>query len=152
MKVRSAKISDARHIYSLINTYAQQQRMLFRSMADIYENLQSFLVAENDDSVVACCAIDIIWKDLAEIKSLAVHPDQKNKGIGKDLVTYAISRTKQLGIDRVFALTLEPKFFKKLGFEQIPKDQLPMKVWRDCANCPKQDHCDEIAVILNIPR
>lgn len=44
MKVRSAKISDAKAIYSLINCYAERDRMLFRSMAHIYENLQAFIV------------------------------------------------------------------------------------------------------------
>lgn len=39
MKVRSAKISDAKAIYSLINQYAERDKMSFRSMADIYENL-----------------------------------------------------------------------------------------------------------------
>jgi len=72
MKVRSAKISDVKAIYALINSYAERDKMLFRSMADIYENLQAFTVAELNGNVVGCCALQIIWSDLAEIKSLAV--------------------------------------------------------------------------------
>ena len=48
---------------------------------------------------------------------------------------------------RLFALTLEPKFFEKRGFDVVAKEQLPMKVWTDCARCPKQQECDEIAVV-----
>ena len=44
MNVRSAKISDAKAINALINSYAERDRMLFRSLADIYENLQTFFV------------------------------------------------------------------------------------------------------------
>jgi len=150
MKIRSAKISDAKAIYSLINSYAERDKMLFRSMADIYENLQAFIVAEGDGSVVGCCALQIIWSDLAEIKSLAVDEANIGKGVGKMLVTAAVEQAEKLGILKVFALTLEPDFFEKMGFEIVKKDTLPMKVWSDCARCPKQRNCDEIAVIKKL--
>jgi len=152
MKVRSAKITDAKAIYSLINSYAEQDKMLFRSMADIYENLQAFNVAELNGRVVGCCALQIIWSDLAEIKSLAVDEGHKNHGVGKSLVVAALEQAAQLDLPKVFALTLDPGFFEKLGFEVIEKDNLPMKVWRDCAKCPKQQNCDEIAVIKTVLR
>jgi amino-acid N-acetyltransferase len=89
---------------------------------------------------------------LAEIKSLAVDEASTNKGIGKSLVAAALERGGQLGVPQVFALTLYPDFFKKLGFELIQMDKLPMKVWSDCAKCSKQQNCDEIAVIKTTPR
>ena len=150
MKVRSAKISDARAIHSLINSYAERDKMLFRSMADIYENLHAFTVAELNGNVVGCCALQIVWSDLAEIKSLAVDEANTEKGIGKMLVAAATDQAAKLGLPRVFALTLNPDFFQKLGFKVIEKDTLPMKVWSDCAKCPKQQNCDEIAVIKQI--
>ncbi|MHC4639236.1 MAG: GNAT family N-acetyltransferase, partial [Planctomycetota bacterium] len=72
MKVRNAKITDAKAIYALISSYAEQDKMLFRSLADIYENLQTFTVVELNGNVVGCCSLQVIWSDLAEIKSLAV--------------------------------------------------------------------------------
>ncbi len=147
MKVRKAKVSDAKAIYSLINFYAERDRMLFRSMADIYENLQAFIVAELNGNVVGCCALQIVWSDLAEIKSLAVDETNTEKGIGKMLVAAAIEQAAELGLPKVFALTLNPDFFEKMGFKVIERDALPMKVWSDCARCPKQQNCDEIAVI-----
>jgi amino-acid N-acetyltransferase len=151
MNVRSAQISDAQAIHALINSYAERERMLFRSPADIYENLQTFSVAESDGNVVGCCALEIIWSDLAEIKSLAVDQEQKDKGIGKMLVNAALEQAASLGVPRVFALTLEPQFFEKLGFEVVEKKALPMKVWSDCARCSKQQNCDETAVIRDVP-
>ena len=150
MNIRSAKISDVSRINTLISSYAERDRMLFRSMADIYENLQAFTVAEVDGDVVGCCALEIIWSDLAEIKSLAVDEASKEKGIGKMLVTAALEQAGLLGVPRIFALTLEPDFFEKLDFEIVEKETLPMKVWSDCAKCPKQQNCDEIAVIKEI--
>ncbi|MHC4487849.1 MAG: N-acetyltransferase [Planctomycetota bacterium] len=150
MKVRSAKISDAEAIYSLINSYAERDRMLFRPLADIYENLQAFTVAELDGEVIGCCALQIIWSDLAEIKSLAVDEANTDKGLGKMLVAAAIEQAGQMGLPKIFALTLRPEFFEKLGFSVVEKETLPMKVWSDCAKCPKQQNCDEIAVVKNI--
>ena len=147
MNIRSAKISDAKAIHALIGSYAERDRMLFRSMADIYENLQSFTVAELDGNVIGCCALEIIWADLAEIKSLAVNGANKQTGIGRALVAAALEQANKLGVPKVFALTLEPEFFIKSGFNIVEKDTLPMKVWSDCARCPKQQHCDETAVI-----
>ncbi|MCP4610538.1 MAG: N-acetyltransferase [Planctomycetes bacterium] len=147
MEIRSAKISDAKAIHALISTYAERDRMLFCSMADIYENMQTFIVVVVDDSVVGCCALEVIWSNLAEIKSLAVDQTQKEKGIGRMLVTAAIEQAVRLGVPKVFALTLEPDFFKKLSFEVVEKEALPMKVWSDCAKCSKQENCDEIAVV-----
>ena len=150
MKVRKAKISDVDSIHSLVSSYAELDRMLFRSKADIYENLQTFSVAQIDGKVVGCCALQIIWEDLAEIKSLAVDKASSGGQIGSSLVTAAAEEAAQLGIKRVFALTLETRFFEKAGFVKVDKDTLPMKVWSDCAKCPKQDHCDEIAVISTL--
>ena len=152
MNVRSAGISDVKAIHALICSYAERDRMLFRSMADIYKNLQAFTVAELDGEVVGCCALEIIWSDLAEIKSLAVDKANTDKGIGRMLVAAALEQAASLGMPRVFALTLEPDFFEKSGFEVVEKETLPMKVWSDCAQCPKQQNCDEIAVIRSVLR
>jgi amino-acid N-acetyltransferase len=151
MKVRNARIQDAKAICSLINYYAEHDKMLFRSMAEIYETLQTFLVAELDGRLVGCCALEVIWSDLAEVKSLAVAAHDHGKGIGLALVTAAMDQARQLGVPRVFALTLEAKFFERAGFTVVKKEELPMKVWSDCARCPKQDECDEIAVIRDVP-
>ncbi|UCG47913.1 MAG: N-acetyltransferase [Phycisphaerales bacterium] len=151
MNVRNATVADARAISALINQYAEHDRMLFRSLADIYENLQTFTVVEAEGEVVGCCALDVVWADLAEIKSLAVDQKFMNRGVGCMLVGAATEQAQKLGLPRLFALTLTPAFFVKLGFEIIDTDKLPMKVWSDCARCPKQQNCDETAVVKTLP-
>ncbi|MFA5291753.1 MAG: N-acetyltransferase [Phycisphaerae bacterium] len=146
MKVRNATVNDVEAIYSLISHNAQFDKMLFRSRAYIFDNLQLFSVAEVHNQVIGCCALAVIWSDLAEIKSLAVAEEYQNKGIGRALVEKAVEQAKNLGVKKVFALTLVPKFFEKYGFAVVDKKTLPMKVWSDCAKCTKQDNCDEIAV------
>ena len=146
MKIRNATITDVKRIHELINGYAETDRMLFASMSSIYENLQIYKVAEVDGQVIGCCALKVLWKDLAEIKSLAVEESHFGKGIGRALVDGCIDKARQLGLHKVFTLTLEADFFIKMGFVQVQKETLPMKVWSDCTECPKQDHCDEIAL------
>ena len=150
MEIRNAKISDAVSIHELVNCYAELDRMLFRSMADIYEKLQTFIVAEMNGKVVGCCALEIIWADLAEIKSLAVNESHIGGGIGRKMVDAALKKASEIGVSSVFALTLVPKFFVKSGFEIVEKETLPMKVWSDCARCSKQQNCDETAVIRSV--
>ena len=146
MMIRDATIHDVKRIHELINGYAEVDRMLFASMSSIYENLQIFKVAELDEEVAGCCALKVLWEDLAEIKSLAVEASQFGKGVGRILVAGCMEKAKKLGLKKVFTLTLEPDFFAKLGFVNVQKESLPMKVWSDCTECPKQDHCDETAL------
>ena len=150
MEIRNAKITDVAAIRELVNYYAELDRMLFRPMADIYEKLQTFIVAEIDGNVIGCCSLEIVWSDLAEIKSLAIDKKYQKKGIGKKIVDIALKKAAELGVTKVFALTMEPEFFNKIGFEIVEKETLPMKVWSDCARCTKQQNCDEIAVIKHI--
>jgi len=147
MNIRQAKISDAPAIHALVSSYAELDKMLFLSMADIYENLQRFTVAEVDEQVVGCCALQIVWSDLAEIRSLAIDKAFLGKGIGKVLVLAVIEQARDFGVTKVFTLTLGSGFFEKLGFKEVAKEALPMKVWSDCAKCTKQECCDETAMI-----
>jgi len=144
--IRKARIIDAKDIQALINKYAMANLMLPRSLNEIYDNIRDFYVAENGSKIVGCAALHVSWEDLAEVKSLAVDEDQQKKGVGKKLVDKCLKEAKDLGIKRVFALTLVPDFFKKIGFKSISKKKLPQKVWSECINCIKFTECDEIAV------
>ena len=148
--IRNARLDDVETIRALINEYAEQEIMLFRSLADLYDSLRDFQLYEIDGEVVGCCALNIVWGDLAEVKSLAVKPGFQGKGIGSQLLQAIIAQARELHLPKVFTLTLEPKFFTKAGFAQVEMDSLPHKVWSECVHCPKQDKCDEIAMTLSL--
>ena len=152
MDIREAKTSDAEAIYALVSYYAERDKMLFLSMAEIYENLQRFVVAEVNGVVVGCCSLWVFWSDLGEVKSLAVDKGSAGKGVGRALVKGIVDRAAEIGLSRIFTLTLEAGFFEKLGFELINKNLLPMKVWSECAKCPKQANCDEIPMTYQIDK
>jgi amino-acid N-acetyltransferase len=145
--IRKALIKDAKSIQKIINEYAAEGKMLARSLNDIYESIRSFFVYEDENGIVrGCCASEIFWEDVAEIRSLAVSKEALGKGAGKDLVFACMADAKSLGIKKVFALTYIDGFFTKFGFKIISRDSLPHKVWKVCINCPKFPDCDETAV------
>ena len=128
MKLRKAKITDAPQIQKIINQYAEKKLMLMRSLNEIYNRIQCFYVIEHNGKVIGCCAVNIIWDDLAEIKSLAVIPKYCKRGLGEKLVQQCHEEAKKLGVKRVFALTYIPKFFKKFGYKEISREELPHKI------------------------
>jgi len=148
--IRKATIDDIKDMQELINFYAKQDRMLPRSLNELYENIRDFLVYEEDGRIIGCCALHIAWENLAEVKSLAVEESSQKKGIGEMLVKEAIEDARKLNVKRIFALTYAPVFFEKLGFKRIEHSELPHKIWSECIKCIKFPDCEEIALTLDI--
>ena len=150
-KIRKAKVKDVKQMHVLINFYAQKDLMMPRSLNEIYENLRDFWVFESKGNICGCCALHVVgWEEMAEIKCFAVKGASQNKGIGKNLVKMCLNEVGALGIKKVFVLTYIPDYFKKFGFQDIDKAELPHKIWAECCNCPKFPHCDEVALIKTI--
>jgi len=152
--IRDAIMTDIPAIHGLITCHAERDRMLFRSYANLYEHLRDFTVfadpTPDSEQILGCVALELVWRDLAEIKSLAVESGRHGTGIGRQLVEAACDQGRRLALDRVFALTREPNFFRRLGFHEVPKDTLPHKVWSDCVRCPHQEACDEVAMMIDL--
>jgi amino-acid N-acetyltransferase len=144
--IRRANIKDVPGIHELVTRHAERGAMLFRSLADLYEKVRQFLVWQEQGEVLGCCALEIVWRDLAEVKSLAVAESAQGRGIGRKLVEATEAEARELGLDRLFALTREQDFFLRMDFEIVPKAALPHKVWNDCIKCPVLHDCDEVAV------
>ena len=132
MIIRKAKLSEAKEIHNLIMHYAKKEMMLPRSLSELYENIRNYFVCVSKGKVVGCGALAIDWIDLAEIKSLAVHDGYIGKGIGLLLINACAKEAQELGINRVFVLTSIPLFFKKFGFTETSKEDLPKKIWGEC--------------------
>ncbi|MDP2157321.1 MAG: N-acetyltransferase [Nitrospirota bacterium] len=150
MKIRKAHISDIKEIQKLVNEFARKEQMIPRSLNELYENLRDFVVAEEEKKIVGVCALHILWDDLAEVRSLAVKKEFHEMGIGRKMVKCCLKEATELGIKRVFVLTYQPDFFRKLEFKDTDKAELPQKIWGDCIRCPKFPECDENALIRNL--
>ncbi len=150
-EVRPARMGDVDEIHHLISYYAERNRMLFRTLEELFERIREFSVfVDKDDKVLGCCGMAVLWRDLGEIRSVAVDPNYTHCGIGKRLIEHAIAEARELGLKEIFALTYEADFFVKMGFHIVAKESLPHKVWTDCIRCSMQDQCREIPVLMNL--
>ena len=147
--IRRARITDVPAMGRIINDAAEFGLMLPKSTAALYETVRQFHVVEDEATgqVVGVCGLSIIWADLAEVVSLAVDASQRGQGLGRKLVEACLDEAQALGLRRVMSLTYEQRFFEKLGFTVVDRQELPLKVWADCVRCPKNEACDEIAMI-----
>ncbi len=132
--VRRARTSDVPAIKSIVDIYAGSGRkLLAKELVTLYEDVQDFQVAEVDDRVVGCGALHVLWADLGEVRTLAVHPDQIGQRIGRQLLDALIDTARHLGLSRLFALTFHVDFFARAGFVEIdgkaPADVVDMATY-----------------------
>ena len=150
MKIRHAKVNDVKQIHKLVESYADNKEMLHRSLNAIYENIQEYMVAEENGIVIACGALHVSWDNLAEIKALAVAKSHVGQGIGKKIVANLEKNAVKLDVFTAFALSFKPGFFEKLGYEIISKEVLPQKIWSECINCHLFPDCGEVPLIKDL--
>ncbi len=81
----------------------------------------SFIVANAGDDLVACAALEQHGSQ-GLLRSLAVHPDHRNQGLGRQLVWAVEQAAWDADIDQLLILTTTAaRFFRRLGF--IPVDR-----------------------------
>ncbi len=148
--MRRATADNVEAIVQIVNHYAEQNLMLWRTPEQIARALPGFLVAEEDGRVVGCGSLVELTPQLTEIRSLAVAPDYRGQGLGRQLVDALVYLARQAGYDQVCALTLRESFFNRAGFVTVDRWALAPKVWHECIYCSKFHACDEIAVSMNL--
>ncbi len=146
--VRPARTSDVGVIRELIDTYAPDRRLLSKATVTLYEDVSDFLVAELDGAVVGCGAVHVMWADLAEVRTVAVHPAQRGSGIGARVLLALIQRARDVGVARVFCLTFETDFFGSFGFVEIDGTPVSHEVFEQLL----QSYDEGVAEFLNLER
>ena len=149
---RKASIRDVNGMSALINEFAARGIMLARGPLYLYQSIQDYRVmtmpaSDGTERVVACGGLHVLWEDLAEVRSVAVHPALQKSGLGRAMVEALLDDARRLEVRRPFTFTLVEGFFRSLDFAVIPRDQLPPVVWAECSKCPKYYKCDEVGMI-----
>lgn len=116
--VRRARASDIPAIKQLVDIYAGEI-LLEKNLVTLYETVQEFWVAQVNDTVVGCGALHVLWSDLGELRTVAVHPKAKGQGIGHAIVEQLIAVARDLHLQRLFVLTFQTQFFSRHGFAEI---------------------------------
>jgi len=155
--IRPAGFEDAEAIFALIKAYPEE--LVPRPVSDIVQNIDRFLVCEDNGTLVGMVSWQILPEigaaasPTVEIKSLAVASDRRATGIGRRLVSAAVDHISPLHPAQIIVLTFHPEFFRKLGFSEVPKTALMHKIYMGCINCAKYDSpftCPEVAMALNM--
>ncbi|MDH6193467.1 amino-acid N-acetyltransferase [Mycobacterium frederiksbergense] len=128
--VRRASTSDVPTIKSLVDVYAGKI-LLEKNLVTLYEAVQEFWVAELDGEVVGCGALHVLWADLGEVRTVAVHPKVRGTGVGHVLVERLLDVARQLHLQRIFVLTFEVDFFGRHGFEEIEGTPVTAEVYEE---------------------
>ena len=147
VSVRKATMTDIQNLLELINNYAAGGIMLPRTEFEMSENIRDFTVAYSGRKLLGCGALHFYTPTTGEIRSLAVEPSLKTQGVGRRIVAALETEALENGLHALFAFTYVPGFFQRLGFHEVERGALPLKVWKDCLRCKKFECCDEIAML-----
>lgn len=128
--VRRARTSDVPSIKALVDIYAGRI-LLEKNLVNLYEAVQEFWIAEYGGRVVGCGALHVLWADLGEVRTVAVHPDVKGHGVGKLIVRRLIEVARELELRRLFVLTFEVEFFGRHGFVEIDGTPVTAEVYAE---------------------
>lgn len=125
-----------------------QEAGIYRTEHSRLCELQS---AKDAEILAGFASLKIFNADLAEVRSLIVVPQFRRRGIARAIVNELLDEARFYGLKSVFTLTYQKEFFERLGFIEIPKDELPaQKIWADCIKCKKFPVCNEIALIYTL--
>ncbi|MBB5831733.1 amino-acid N-acetyltransferase [Brachybacterium aquaticum] len=146
--IRPALPADVRSINRLVEPMTHTGILLGKDLVSYYESIQEFLVAVDEDGeVVGCGALHVMWEDLAEVRTLAVHDSHRGTGLGHRMLESLLERAVQLGLQRVFCLTFEVDFFGRHGFEVMAETVDP-EIYNQLLRSPDEG----IAEFLDLAR
>jgi amino-acid N-acetyltransferase len=129
VEIRRARTRDVKAVRALVDAYTADRRLLSKATVTLYESVQDFWVAVDGDQVLGCGALHVMWEDLAELRTVAVHPDHRGRKIGHKIVSQLLDVARDLGVRRVFCLTFETRFFGSFGFTEIDGAPVPHAVY-----------------------
>ncbi len=145
---RRARARDVRAIRALIEPFVASRVLIAKDAVAYYEALQEFRVVEDEGVIVGCGALHVMWEDLAEVRTVAVRPQDRGRGIGAALLTDLLQDARELGVRRVFCLTFETAFFARHGFVPIEGQAVSPDVYAELL----RSYDDGVAEFLDLER
>ncbi len=130
LTVRRARTSDVASIKALVDIYAGRI-LLEKNLVTLYEAVQEFWVAELEGQIVGCGALHVLWADLGEVRTVAVHPRVRGQGVGHAVVERLLDVARNLHLSRIFVLTFETDFFGRHGFAEIEGTPVTAEVYEE---------------------
>lgn len=90
-----------------------------------------FFVAETNlapNRIVAVAGLEVCCHT-AVLRSVAVDPEWRSRGLGRELVRHIVCDAESRGIHALYLLTLTAEeYFPRLGFERIDRSSVPSEI------------------------
>ena len=110
---------------------AAVERLLVASslpVIGVAEALPNFVVAESDGRLVGVVGLEICC-EYALLRSTAVAPEWRDRGLGRQLVERIIAQAEARGICALYLLTTTAdRYFPSFGFAKTTRDAVPAPV------------------------
>ena len=146
--LRPARTADVPAIRGLVEPYVATRAIVAKPPVAYFEGLQEFVLAERAGVVVGCGALHVMWEDVAEVRTIAVHPQVRGHGTGHQMLRHLLDHARDLGVTRVFCLTFEVDFFARHGFLEIEGDPVAPEVYQELL----QSYDEGVAEFLDLDR
>lgn len=121
--LRSARAGDLKAIERLLTAASLP-------LTGVAESLPAFIVAEADGAIVGTAAIEVCSSN-ALLRSVAVAPEWRSRGLGRALVTRVIADAEARGLRALYLLTTTAEhYFPSFGFQRVARDAVPEDIQR----------------------
>jgi N-acetylglutamate synthase-like GNAT family acetyltransferase len=150
--IRTASANEVDAIHELIDEHLAEGHLLPRELGEIAVHARRFIVAVQDDEVLACAELAPLSRSVAEVRSFVVSREARGRAVGRRLVDELVGRASAAGFDKLCAFTHSPGYFVHLGFSIVPHAWLPEKIVTDCHACSQFRQCGQYAVVRTLDR
>jgi amino-acid N-acetyltransferase len=150
--IRTASALDADALHELIDEHLAEGHLLPRELGEILVHAHRFVVAVQDDEVLACAELAPLSHAVAEVRSMVVTREARGCGLGRRILNELVRRATAAGFEKLCAFTHSPGYFVHLGFSIVPHAWLPEKIVTDCHACSQFRRCGQYAVVRSLER
>lgn len=133
LEIRKATRADIKDIKKLLSFY-------YLDTEKVEKNLSEFIIAVKYGKTIGCACLDV--SDIVELRSIAVLPSYRNRGIGSALVDILLEHAAEL-TDTVYLRTTSPVFFEKKGAHRLVNEEKKV-IWKECDECDKFNICKQV--------
>ena len=152
IQIRTATEQEADAVHELIDEHLAEGHLLPRELGEILVHAGRFVVAVQDEEVLACAELAPLSRSVAEVRSMVVSHEARSRGVGRRLIDELVRRAQAAGFDKLAAFTHSPGFFVHLGFSIVPHEWVPEKIVTDCHSCSQFRRCGQYAVVRTLDR
>ncbi|MBL3686059.1 amino-acid N-acetyltransferase [Leucobacter zeae] len=120
IRIRGARTRDVPQMVALMEPLVARRILLGKDLVDLYAAVPEFLVATDaSDAVIGYGAVHVMWEQLGEVRTLGVSDEWLGRGVGHLLLEALERRAVELGLEQLFCLTFETRFFEAHGFAEV---------------------------------